>query len=459
MNRSAIISSIAQSLSRFKSEVEILNKVSLYDINLHSENVLIPFLNTLYDLNLVNANKLKKNYPGIDLIDSDNRVAFQITSTADNTKIKHTLKQVIENKIYLDVDFVYIYILTEKKENYKSEAYEEIIDGKISFKPKENIIDYSSVLIKIDSIIQASKLKQIEELLREEFTDDKINLRKKIADSEETLFKEDIYTNLLKVIPPQYIFFAELNIDRNEIITKSWETDFKLKKKASQRKVIMKALDFKGLKFIGDWHYIDNKIITFTDLFSSKNPLSKIIDVGTIERISVDDFITINTNYKNAFLTLLKVSINAKLYTKKIKWIDDENYYRFSIVGKTPGVRRIEWKLKNKATRAAVDEVWDKQHTRILCFKHIAFKAQLQTFNNNYYLAINPTWSYTWNGYEKSNLEKELLSGIKRLENNKSIYNVFRFVCYTLINKIEEEESYDLITFSLPDPMILTYII
>ena len=52
MNRSTIISSIAQSLSRFKSEVEILNKVSLYDINLHSENVLIPFLNTLYDSKL-----------------------------------------------------------------------------------------------------------------------------------------------------------------------------------------------------------------------------------------------------------------------------------------------------------------------------------------------------------------------------------------------------------------------
>lgn len=79
MNRTQSINSITQSLSRFRSEVEILNSSSLYDINLHSENILIPLLNELFQLNLENANKTKKNYPGIDLIDVENRVAFQVT--------------------------------------------------------------------------------------------------------------------------------------------------------------------------------------------------------------------------------------------------------------------------------------------------------------------------------------------------------------------------------------------
>ncbi len=119
MNRVQLINSIAQSLSRFKSELEILNSSNLYDINLHSENVLIPLLNELFGLKLENANKTKKNFPGIDLIDIDNRVAFQITSSNDNSKINHTLKKVVEHNIYNDVDFVYVYILTEKKSSYK----------------------------------------------------------------------------------------------------------------------------------------------------------------------------------------------------------------------------------------------------------------------------------------------------------------------------------------------------
>lgn len=459
MNRSQIINSIAQSLSRFKSEVEILNSSSLYDINLHSENVLIPLLNELFQLTLENANKTKKNYPGIDLIDVENRVAFQITSSNDNTKIKHTLKKVIEYNIYNDVDFVYVYILTEKKKSYNKESYTEILEDKIDFDPDKHIIDYSNVMNMLDSIIQATRINTIADLLAEQFTDEKIDSRKKIAENVEEIVKEDIYPNLIKIATPPKIFIAELNIERQQIINKSWETDYKLKKSASQRKVIMRALDFAGVKFVGDWYFVENKLITFSDLNNSKNPLQKLIDSGTIESIGVDEFVTVNDNYKNSFVGLLKSCINQKLYNKYIRWIEKEGYFRFAFTSKTPTVRKITWKLKKQATRAAVDEIWNKDHTQILCYKHVAFSTFIHNFDDVFYLSINPTWSYTWNGYEKSNLEKDLLSGIKRLETNKSIYYVFRFISYCLINNLENEIAYDTIQFELPSPMALTYTI
>lgn len=459
MNRSQFINSIAQSLSRFKSEVEILNSASLYDINLHSENVLIPLLNELFGLTLENANKSKKNYPGIDLVDASNRVAFQITSSNDNAKIKHTLKKVIEHNIYNDVDFVYIYILTEKKSSYKKDIFNEILEDKLAFDPEKHIIDFSNIMTMIDSIIQATKIKTIADLLAEQFTDEKIDSRKKVAESSEEIITEDIYPNLIKINAPESVYLAELAIDRQDIITRSWQTKFKLKNNASQRKVIMKALEFSEIKFVGDWYFVENKLISFSDLADGKNPLQKIIDIGTIERLSVDEFISVNENYKNSYLGLLKACINQKLYNKHIRWIDKEDYFRFNFTTKTPTVRKITWKLKKQATRAAVDEVWNKDHTQILCFKHIAFHTAIYIFDDIFYLSINPTWSYTWNGYEKSNLEKDLLSGIKRLESNKSIYNVFRFISFCLVNDLADEIKYDLIKFELPAPMHLTYTI
>jgi len=58
-------------LSRFTNEIKILNAAGLYDINIHSENVLIPLINLAYGLDVVNANFTEeKNFSAADLIDN-----------------------------------------------------------------------------------------------------------------------------------------------------------------------------------------------------------------------------------------------------------------------------------------------------------------------------------------------------------------------------------------------------
>lgn len=52
MNRQKTINSINELFSRFRAEVENLNSINLYDINIHSENVLIPLLNKVYGLSV-----------------------------------------------------------------------------------------------------------------------------------------------------------------------------------------------------------------------------------------------------------------------------------------------------------------------------------------------------------------------------------------------------------------------
>src|SRR5205814_7358853 len=100
MNRKDSIDKIAKYLARFVEEVKSYNDMSLYDINIHAENALIPILNAVFDLKLVNVNSLeKKNFPSVDLIDDGNKIAFQVTSTGSIDKIKGTLVKFGEHNL------------------------------------------------------------------------------------------------------------------------------------------------------------------------------------------------------------------------------------------------------------------------------------------------------------------------------------------------------------------------
>jgi hypothetical protein len=76
MNRKKIIDEIIELMSRFRTEVETCASVNLYDINIHGENVIIPILNKIYELKLVNANYEDKNTSAIDLIDREVILTF-----------------------------------------------------------------------------------------------------------------------------------------------------------------------------------------------------------------------------------------------------------------------------------------------------------------------------------------------------------------------------------------------
>ena len=116
MNRQNSINKIIELLSRFTNEVKFLNAANLYDINIHAENILIPLLNEIFNLDLINANfSQEKNFAAVDLIDKKNRIAFQVTSTADSDKIKHTLSQFVKHKRYEEFDVLFIYLISEKQ--------------------------------------------------------------------------------------------------------------------------------------------------------------------------------------------------------------------------------------------------------------------------------------------------------------------------------------------------------
>src|SRR6202012_4659401 len=121
MNQINLLNSIKNYLTRFQLLVKIANSEGEYDVNNHAENVLIPILNIAFQTQLKNANFEKKNKEAIDLIDTQKRLAIQVTSTSNLEKIKKTLEKFTRNGHNKDFDQLFVYILTEKQRSYSQE--------------------------------------------------------------------------------------------------------------------------------------------------------------------------------------------------------------------------------------------------------------------------------------------------------------------------------------------------
>lgn len=461
MNRKKTLDRIAELLARFGAEVKALNKESLYDINIHAENVLVPIINKVYELNVVNANKKEKNAAAIDLIDSKNRICFQVTSTSDSEKIKHTLRQFKKYNKEEFFDTLFIYIITDKQKSYTGKGYDEILDGAIEFDKDDHIIDNTDLFEKINSFYSLPKIKEVLELLELEFSEEKIEARRNRT-VEEKIHKTDrIYSNLLELKFPVELYIADLNIERDSIIEESWQTEYKLKRSASERTVVARALVNYELGFFKDYHVYGKKIITFRDLNSLSEPLTNVIDFGTVEIFESEDFYSQSENNQKAFSELLKFCFQEKAIRKGIKYNAKERFFQYlpskkSV--KTP--RTITWKIKKSATRNVVTPYFkndDVKKKEITIVKHLAFSNRVKFLNDVWFVLINPTWSYTRDGYKKSAFHAKNLKGMKSMENNAAVRNTVLAIACHLNGHYPKENKYKYLKVELPNWGELTY--
>lgn len=454
MNKKKAIDKIIELYSLFRVEVEYFNSVNLFDINIYAESVLIPLLNNVYGLSLKDANFDKKNFSAVDLIDKENRIAIQVTSTANGEKIKHTLETYLKDKRYENFDSVYVYILKTKQSKYSDDTFKKIIDGKFEFDSSSNIIDSTDILNEVKSWISMSRIHDFREILEEQFSSDAQESRKYYLENKDVLDSQIIYPNILEIISPEYIYVARLNIDREEVVKRSWETDYRLKFKASLRKVIKSHMYYLGIQPTADWHEFEGNLISFKNLNDNEEPLSKLVELGTVERFTVDEFYENGENYQNAYQRLLSLAFTELLKVKNIRWLPKERIYRFSSVI----TRKVTWKKKNKATRTVVRELWNKEKNRILAFQHLAFSLNVFFIDETWYLSITPTYSITFDGKRTHGNASKYIDSQKKLDRNQSVYNHFRFIAYCLRYKLKDsEKEYPFVSVNEAIKLNLTY--
>lgn len=84
------INLITKRLSYLQTEIKNAVSLNLTDINIHAENFYLELFNLL-GYNFVNTNSNKQNYAYIDLIDTNNKLAIQVTSQNDSKKIQEAI--------------------------------------------------------------------------------------------------------------------------------------------------------------------------------------------------------------------------------------------------------------------------------------------------------------------------------------------------------------------------------
>lgn len=178
INKEIYLKNVAESLALLSKQVELLNAVNLYDINIIAEDFFVELLNLIFDYKFKNANIIEKNAPAIDLIDEENKISIQVTSDNSSTKIKHTIHEYINNKSYEKYDRLIVLILTSKKKYSKPFDTNNIF----IFHKERDILDVKD-LVKFIRGLEGEKIRAINNFLERELCD-KVYLAKETQANE-----------------------------------------------------------------------------------------------------------------------------------------------------------------------------------------------------------------------------------------------------------------------------------
>jgi len=165
LKSSILIENIIQNLNYFRIELQSNSKLGLNNQHVHSENFLKNILNIVFDWNLESLNNGKPNFPGLDLGDPSNSVAFQITGDNSSKKINKTLDSIIKEKHYLIYNKFQFFILSKKQKKYSlTSNYKNYFQ----FDENSDILDFDFLFQKIKNL-DINKLEDLDDLISKEF--------------------------------------------------------------------------------------------------------------------------------------------------------------------------------------------------------------------------------------------------------------------------------------------------
>ncbi|WP_394884248.1 SMEK domain-containing protein [Clostridium butyricum] len=181
------IEEIMQYFSTLQGYVYMANKQGLNNATKLSEDFFCGLLNIIEELDLINVNNLKMNFPAIDLGDREKRICYQVTSTNEFNKIKETIKKFDNKKLYTQYDFIKILIIGQKGKYRKK----EIISKTFKFQLNTNVIDLGDLTTKIGALSK-EKIEEVLDYLKNNFDKSILNKISELTIDKSLLIPEQI---------------------------------------------------------------------------------------------------------------------------------------------------------------------------------------------------------------------------------------------------------------------------
>jgi len=244
---------------------------------------------------------------------------------------------------------------------------------------------------------------------------------------------EFVYSNLVRIQFPDRLYIADLDIDKKAV--KQYNKERKRPFfNPSLHDYAVSALYMLDVSFPHDWIVWDNRIITFHNLQDDAVGLTKIIDKGTVDPFSCDEFYNTSADHSSQFKYLLKRCLEAKLHKLKIKWIKDSKLFAFiptqqDAEGRWQS-RSIEWtKTAKRATRKVVEVKRNlKDKEKVFNMRCLAFRTGFENFDGDWYLSIKPEWIFLWSDFGVCDLAFKNIQWLKKTERNMHVFNHFNFI-------------------------------
>lgn len=415
-------------VSRLERQVELATAQGRTDINLALEDAFIPILKATYNLpNLINLNRKRKNYPGIDLGDDHDRVAFQITATTTLDKVKSTVQQFMDRAYYNSFDELYVLMLTPKQASYSQAAIDGLLTDQFSFNCKKHIIDLGDLLGEVSALritTQERILREFEHILGE--------AEAFISFSTETIETPTTITSNLQAIElPEAVYVAELTIDDKAVIERA-KTELNYGGRSRNRRSTIKmALLLEDVE-TDAWVYHDGRLFTFEDM--ERTGVAAVIEPGSIERLDVADLSgSPEIDNVNVLKQLLVAQTQERLKSRHVRLHPKDRFFFFGPSVEGQKERQEAWIGKKRSERRVYKAVPQKKDaTKVAHHQHLSFKLSFIRIGDAWYAEIVPSWYYSFNGYTRSNWHEDLLSKQKRQEHNSTVRDQVRFVAYFL---------------------------
>lgn len=422
-------------VSRIIVQVELATSQGRTDINLALEDAFIPILKSVYNLpHLINLNRKQKNFPGIDLGDDHDRVAFQITSTTTLDKVRFTVRQFMDRAYYNTFDELFILMLARKQASYSQASVNELLTDQFAFNCKKHIIDLGDLLAQVSNLRLAAQervLSEFRHILGE--VDAYISFR-----SESIAAPTAITSNLQQISLLEAVYVAELTIDDKAVIARA-KAELAYKGKARSRKsVVRMALLLNGVD-TDAWVCHNNKLFSFHDI--EQCGLISVVDEGSVERLEVSDLAdSPEVDNVNILKQLLSAETRERLKRHHVRMHAQDGFFFFGPAAEGQLERKETWVGKMTAIRRVYEVKYQrKDPSKVAHHQHLSFDLTFTKLGGTWYAQIVPSWYYSYNGYARSNWHEDLLSRQKRLEHNLSVRNAVRFVAYFLSNTDKDE--------------------
>ena len=417
-------------VSRIIVQVELATAQGRTDINLALEDAFIPILRSVFNLpHLINLNRKQKNFPGIDLGDDHDRVAFQVTSTTGLEKVKFTIGQFMGRSYYNTFDELYVLMLGKKQASYSQSAVNTLLTEDFSFDCTKHIIDLSDILRMVATLRLAAQervLTEFRHILGE--VDAFISIRSETVEAPTA-----ITTNLQEIRLPEAVYVAELTIDDKAVIARA-KAELSYRGYAKGRRAVVKMALLLNDVQTDAWVCHDNKLFSFTDIGASG--LVSIVDEGTVERLGVSDLADSDElDNVNILKQLLLAEARQMLKARNVRFHPKDNFFFFVAQDDGQELRKESWVGKASATRTVYGVKYQKNDPeKVLHHQHFSFELTFSNLAGTWFVQIVPSWYYSYDGFKRSNWHDKLLSKQKRLELNLSVRNAVRFIAYFLSN-------------------------